>query len=609
MCGITGWVGWGRDLTRERAVIRAMTETMACRGPDAEGVWLGPNALLGHRRLAVIDIEGGTQPMAAPGPRGVAAVVTFSGELYNFRELRRDLQVRGHRFKTRSDTEVLLRSYLEWGEGCVAKLNGMFAFAIWDTTRQRLLLARDRLGIKPLFYARVGNDLLFASEPKAILRHPLVTAEVDAEGLGELFAVAGARTPGHAVYRGLHEVLPGCAVCVDQAGIRTFRYWRLESQPHLDDLLTTVRNVRELLADAVERQLVSDVPVCTLLSGGVDSSALTALAVHLTDEKIASFSVEFHGDDEDFQPSAWRPTRDEPFVHLVAEHLGLVHSTVTLDSADLLGASGAPLRARDLPGWGDLDISLYLMLRAVRRRATVALSGESADEVFGGYPWFSDEAKLAAGTFPWTVGKPEPAEFLRAEIRELVRPEEYAASRYTETLAEVPFLDNEDDRARCRRTAFYLGLTRWLPALLDRKDRISMLLGLEVRVPFCDHRLVEYLWNVPWEIKTTGGIEKGLLRRAVDDLLPAQVVQRRKSAYPATRDHRFADSMREQLHDLLTDRSAPLFDLVDRDKLRQAVCLGKPIPGPSTAPSATVGLAYFLDIDHWLRNYRVRLRP
>jgi asparagine synthase (glutamine-hydrolysing) len=609
MCGIAGWVGWGPDLTKERDIVRAMTETMACRGPDAEGLWLEPNAVLGHRRLAVLDIEGGKQPMAAQGGRGESAVITFSGEIYNFSELKRDLVDRGHQFSTRhSDTEVLLRSYLEWGDGCVARLNGMFAFAIWDTARQELLLGRDRLGVKPLFYAMLADGLLFASEPKAILRHPLITAEVDAEGLGELFAVAGARTPGHAVYRGLRELLPGHTMRVNRAGVQTDRYWRLESRPHPDDLATTVRTVRELLTDIVERQLVSDVPVCTLLSGGIDSSALTALAAHVTSDKIASFSVNFRDNEDSFAPDLWRPTMDEPFVRMVAEHVGLMHSTVTLDSADLFGAIDVPLRARDLPGWGDLDISLYLMLRDIRKHATVALSGESADEMFGGYPWFSDEAKLAADTFPWTVGKPEPAEFLRPEVRDLIRPQEYAADRYAEALTEVPALDGEDDRARRRRIAFYLGLTRWLPALLDRKDRISMLLGLEVRVPFCDHRLVEYLWNVPWEMKTAGGIEKGLLRSAVDDLLPAEVVRRRKSAYPATQDRRFDDSLREELSDLLADPSARLFDLVDRDKLRSALRRGESIPGPSCAPGKSVGLAYFLDINRWLSAYDVRLR-
>ncbi|MDP9019470.1 MAG: asparagine synthase (glutamine-hydrolyzing), partial [Actinomycetota bacterium] len=393
MCGIAGWVDWERDLTREGIIAQAMTDTMACRGPDAEGLWLSPRAALGHRRLAVIDIEGGRQPMAADGA-SPPVVLTYTGEVFNFRQVREELQARGHRFRTRSDTEVVLHSYLEWGDGCATHLNGMFAFAVWDEASQQLLLARDRMGIKPLYYFSYGTGLLFGSEPKALLANPLFSAEVDHEGLAELFGLNKGRTPGHGVFRGLRQLLPGQTVRVDRQGAHPARYYQLTSRRHHDDLATTVATVRALLEDIVEGQLVADVPLCSLLSGGLDSSVITALAVATMESQgratPATFAVDFENNDAFFRSSAQRPSLDAPFVRLMADHLAVKHTDVVLGPADLLAQQHNTLRARDLPGHGDMDASLYLLCREVRRHSTVALSGEGADEVFGGYPWFYD---------------------------------------------------------------------------------------------------------------------------------------------------------------------------------------------------------------------------
>jgi asparagine synthase (glutamine-hydrolysing) len=611
MCGITGWVDWGRDLTAEAATVRSMIATMACRGPDDAGLWLAPRVALGHRRLAVIDVEGGHQPMPAPGDPDPAAVLSFSGEIYNFRELRAELAGRGYRFRTHSDTEVLLASYLEWGAECVSRLNGMFAFAVWDNRAQELVLARDRMGIKPLYYAELGHGLLFGSEPKAVLANPEFPRELDDEGIAELFAVP-VRTPGHGVFRGLRELRPGHLLRVTASGVRESRYWSLVTRPHTDDLPTTVATVRDLLDDTTRRQMISDVPLCSLLSGGVDSSALTALAAGASTDRIRTFSVEFRGAELDFEPTPIRPSLDSPYVRLAAEHIGTEHTAVKLDPADLVAAADIPLRAKDLPGAGDFDISLYLLFREIRKHATVALSGESADEVFGGYPWYRDPEVLNGQTFPWFPHSRKPAELLHGDIRARIRPEEYEADRYAEALAEIPRLEGETGQARRLREICYLDLTRQLALMLDRKDRLSMAVGLEVRVPFCDHRLVEYLWNVPWELKTTGGIEKGLLRNAVDGLLPDDITWRPKSAYPTTKDPSYAKAIDAATAELLADPAAPLFDLVDRKALRDAVDSGHTsaatsAPFGTVGPYQKIGLSYLLDIDNWLRQHRVRL--
>ena len=609
MCGITGWADFGRDLRAERATIEAMTATMACRGPDAGGVWCSPHAAIGHRRLSVVDLDGGTQPMRAPGEE---VVLTFSGEIYNFTELRSQLRAHGHAFRTRSDTEVLLRSYLQWGPDCVSRLNGMFGFAIWDGRRQELLLARDRLGVKPLYYAPMPDGVLFGSEPKAILAHPGFAAEVDEEGLAELFSQLGARTPGHGLYRGLAQVRPGHTVRVSRGGIRRAAYWRLESREHTDDLAATTATVRDLLTDIVARQMVADVPLCSLLSGGLDSSLIAALAAQGLERdgrsRLVTFSVDFEGSEAAFQPDRLRPSHDEPYAREAAARIGSQHTTVTLSAADLVAAQWRPLAAHDVPTMGDMYTSMYLLFRGVRERSTVALSGEAADEVFGGYAWYHVPALLAAPGFPWAAAGSWES-LLRPEVAARIRLGEYAAARYADALAEVPRLPGEDAAARRIREVLYLGLTRWLPELLDRKDRLSMASGLEVRVPFCDHRLVSYAWNIPWPMKETGGMEKGLLRAAAAGLLPDRLVRRRKSIYPGAVDHAYDQAVAAQLRQLLAQPDAPLFGLVSREKLAAAYAADPALPAAmGIQPSRSAPAAFLLDINEWLGRYRVRIR-
>ena len=312
MCGITGWVAFDQNVTRVRPLIDAMTETMSCRGPDASGVWSDQNASLGHRRLAVIDIPGGAQPMSVSTPNGEVAMV-YSGEAYNFKELRDELIRKGERFETSSDTEVVLRGYLHWGEVLADRLNGMYAFAIWDSRLRKLVMIRDRMGIKPFYFYPTPDGVLFGSEPKAILANPLAKRIVDIDGLREMMVQV--KTPKHAIWKGMREVEPGSIVTVDEHGLHERTYWRLESVLHTDDQDKTVARVRELLDDIVRRQLIADVPECVLLSGGLDSSAITALSARELIEPVRTFAVDFVDQAENFKPNDMRPTMDTPYVH------------------------------------------------------------------------------------------------------------------------------------------------------------------------------------------------------------------------------------------------------------------------------------------------------
>jgi asparagine synthase (glutamine-hydrolysing) len=615
MCGITGWVSFERNLTREQATLDEMTETMACRGPDARGTWSDVHAALGHRRLAVIDIEGGNQPMTLtlPDKAGTLAMV-YSGESYNFTELRDELRRRGHRFETESDTEVVLHGYLEWGVAVADRLNGMYAFAIWDSRTDTLVMIRDRMGIKPFYYYPTADGVLFGSEPKAILANPAAKRVVGPDGLRELLSFS--KTPGVAIWDGMREVVPGTVVTVDRNGLRENTYWRLDTKPHTDDKDTTVAHVRELLDDIVRRQLVADVPRCLLLSGGLDSSALTALAARQLGgigEKARSFAVDFVGQAENFKADDLRPTNDAPFVHDVAEHVGSTHNDIVLDNTAMADPAirRAVLAARDLPtGLGDMDASLYLLFKAIRQHSTVALSGESADEVFGGYRWFHQPEVQQADMFPWIasfmVSSPiaHRENVLNADLMSTLDLPTYLADSYATAVAEVDPLPGESEHERRMRVICYLHLTRFVRILLDRKDRMSMAVGLEVRVPFCDHRLVEYVYNTPWSLKTFDGREKSLLRAATADVLPRSVVERVKSPYPSTQDPRYGASLQQQAKELLLESDTRLFDLIGRDWLVEAT-QADPM---SIDQMSRNGLERALNLSAWLDIYRPEVR-
>ncbi|NKQ12636.1 asparagine synthase (glutamine-hydrolyzing) [Pseudomonas sp. SST3] len=615
MCGIAGWLSYSLNMQTQQDTLQRMTDTMALRGPDAEGVWISGPIGLGHRRLSIIDLEGGKQPMLVRQDDGQQfAAITYSGEVYNFRELRAELQVRGHRFESRSDTEVVLRAYLEWGEGFVDHLNGMFAFALWDMRNQQLLLIRDRMGVKPLYYYQTGDGVIFGSEPKALLANPLVPRKVRADGLREILEMV--KTPGHAVFHGMREVLPGEVVRIDRKGLARRRYWQLEAREHAHTLEQTIRHTRDLLEDIVERQIVSDVPLCSLLSGGLDSSIITALAskklLASGKENIRSFSVDFLDHGNGFTSDAVRGTPDAPFVRDLVERIHSSHNEIMLDSRELADPAlrSQVIRALDLPPayWGDMWPSLYRLFQQVRKHSTVALSGESADEVFGGYRWFHDPEAIAADTFPWltsVTGKYFDGKTLFDIdlLRQLDMPG-FLGDSYSQAIAETPTLATESPVERRMRQMSYLNLTRFVQTLLDRKDRMSMAVGLEVRVPFCDHRLVEYAFNIPWEMKAFDGREKSILRAATRDLLPESIADRVKSPYPSTQDPAYEQALRASLTKIVASPDAPVRVLLDTARVRQT--LDKPI-GEISPMYDRMGMELAVGLNTWLVEQDVSL--
>ena len=613
MCGITGWIDWERDLRHQKPILTSMTKTLARRGPDAEGFWVSASAALGHRRLIVIDPEGGDQPMVRRrGNRKY--IIVYNGELYNTPELRRELESRGHVFFGHSDTEVLLTSYIEWGPPCVERLNGIFAFAIWDEAEQSLFLARDRMGVKPLFYTEQGGSFLFGSELKTLLAHPEVSPDLDTDGLAEVFVLGPARTPGHGIFRGIKELKPGYSLVYNRKGAKICKYWELKSRPHEDSLETTVSKVRQLVIDAIRRQLVADVPVCTFLSGGLDSSAITAVAAeqYQTEGKdtLQTYSIDYIDNDYFFKPGKFQPDSDSDWVQYVSDFLNTRHHSIYFDTPQLVESLYTATLARDVPGMADIDSSLYLFCKEIKKEHTVALSGECADEVFGGYPWYHSQEDIQSNTFPWSRKIGTKMEVFSPELVNRVKPKEYMARCYHETVSETPRLPGEDPFEAGRREMFYLNFNWFMQTLLERKDRMSMATGLEVRVPFCDHRIVEYVWNIPWTMKMCDNLEKGILRRALKDILPEKVLYRRKSPYPKTHNPGYMAVLRDVLLDIINETSSPLLNLIDIRTVRKMLESGEDAfdrPWFGQLMTGPQLFAYLIQVDIWLRKYKVSI--
>jgi len=612
MCGIAGWVSFEEDLTHRSSIIASMGEKLKNRGPDSWGIWLSPHCAFAQTRLIVIDPEGGVQPMIKEyGDKKY--VIIYNGELYNTEEIRHELALLGYTFKGHSDTEVLLTSYIEWGTECVYKLNGIYAFAVWDEHENRLFLSRDRLGVKPLFYTYKNGSLIFGSEIKAILAHPYVQAEVDEEGLAEIFVMGPTRTPGVGVFRNIYELKPGHFLTFSKSGVKIEKYWSLISREHEDDLDTTMEKIRFLLDDASKRQLVSDVPLCSLLSGGLDSTAVSVFAnekLKRLGSKLKTYSVDYIGNDKYFKPNQFQPNSDSDLVEIVSKEINTNHNYVYVDNEELADALIPALYARDLPGMADVDSSLYLFLREVKKGVKVALSGEGADEVFGGYPWFRNKTAIEANTFPWIRMVKERMKLLSPQVVKLIRPIEYLNDRYREALNEVPKLPGEDKESARMREIFYLNQTRFLAMLLDRMDRMSMASGLEVRVPFLDHRLVEYVWNIPWEMKNLHNREKGLLRESLKGYIPSVVVERKKSPYPKTHNPVFRRKVKGWLQEIIDNPSSPILQLINRTEVQNLIDTDARDYDPAWFSQLMGGpqlFAYLIQINEWLLKYNIKI--
>lgn len=565
MCGIAGWFDFKSDISGNERIFSAMSKTLARRGPDDYGSYISKNAVLLHRRLAVVDIENGKQPMYKMA-NGVEYIIVYNGELYNTDDIRAELKELGYRFEGHSDTEVLLFSYIEWGEACLDKLNGIFAFAIYNKDDKTLFLARDRAGVKPLFYHKYDSGIVFGSEIKTLLANPKVSSKVDRFGIGEIFLIGPGRTPGASAFCDINELKPGECAFFSEQGFEKRTYWSLTAKEHTDSLSETIEKVRWLVCDSIKRQLVSDVPLCCFLSGGLDSSIIsaTAAAEYKNDGKtLTTYSVDYVDNAKYFKANVFQPNSDDYYIDIMRAAIGSSHRNVILDNTDVADALFNATLARDLPGMADVDSSLVLFCNEVKKTHTVAVSGECADEIFGGYPWYSNPDVLFADDFPWS-GNTSLKSKLIADGLLVYDPTEYVYARYLETVQSAPKTGDENETDSRIKEVTMLNLKWFMQTLLDRKDRMSMYNGLEVRVPFCDHRIMEYAYNIPWEFKAYKGREKGLLRKAFDGILPDEIIKRKKSPYPKSHNPVYINRVLDFMKKLLNDSSAPLWEIASR---------------------------------------------
>ena len=599
MCSICGEIHYGAP--PDIAYDRRMSETMQHRGPDQSGQRITGAASLWHNRLAVIDPENGIQPMRAVW-KGRCYTIVYNGEIYNVDELKPRLTAEGAVFTTACDTEVVLWAYILHGAECPALLNGIFAFAVWDG--ERLFLARDRFGVKPLFYVQNGECLLFASELKALLAHPSVSHTVDAMGLWQLLYLSPVTIPGSGIFRDIREVKPAHAGHFSRDGLQLRPYWKLRAERCTDTPAEAAAHVRELLTDAVTRQLGSDVPLCTFLSGGLDSSVVTALAAQGV-ERLASYSFEYEGNKVHFHRTGFQPQGDDMFAIKAARHIGTDHTVLTVPTDEVAACLSDAVRARDFPGQADIDSSLLWFCRQVKKRHTVALCGECADEIFGGYPWFYRPEMLYRNFFPWIHNPSVRIGLFRPEW---ARPEEgysQLSEIYRDTLADCPLWEGESDEDHTARVATWLSVNYFMSSLLERKDRMSMASGVEVRVPYADHRLLEYVFNVPWHIKFAGNTEKALLRNAAEGLLPDQVLWRKKSPYPKTHNPAYEQQIRRRLEERLRAEDNALAAFLSPQAL-EALLQGDDGTWFGQLMSRPQLLAWLLQFEEWIRLYDVK---
>lgn len=540
--------------------------------------------------------------------------LVYNGQIYNTKEIRKTLEDSGFSFESYSDTEVLLKSYIHFGNDVVKHLNGIFAFAIWNNKKKELYMARDHFGVKPLFYTLHEGALIFASEIKTILKYPGIEKVIDKQGISELFGIGPAHTPGNTVFKNIFEIKPAHYAIYNESGLHIDRYWKLQNKTHEDSLGTTCEKVAFLLDDSIKRQLVSDMPLCVMLSGGLDSSIITAYASNYCRSNglppLNTFSVDYVDNDKNFVKSDFQPNSDNYYINLMVNKYKTNHHKVVIDTPELADSLRDAMIARDCPGMSDVDSSFLLFCKNIKKEFTVCLSGECSDEIFAGYPWFFREDALNSGTFPWSIAIQERQNLLNRDIAAKINLREYINYRYNESLDELDLFEADDKETVEKKKISHLTVNWFMQTLLDRADRSSMANGLEVRVPFCDYRLVEYLWNIPWNIKALAGREKGLLRYVVRNLLPDEIVDRKKSPYPKTHNPTYLAKVKEMLSNIMEQPNTPINNLLNRNYVLEILNTdGKSFTRPwfgqlMTGPQL---IAYLCQVNMWLEHYQPRI--
>lgn len=602
MCGIAGIYGHDGNLKARKKLIKQMTETLKRRGPDDVGYLIDDYVLFGHRRLAIRDIKKGKQPMTYK-----EYTIIYNGELYNMDEVRNLLIAKGYRFKTHSDTEVLLKGYVEFKEKILDMIEGIYAFAIYDGNS--VFLARDHFGVKPLFYSKIENTFIFASEIKSILASKLVKPVINIRSLQELLALGPSKTPGSGIFKDINELKPAHYLIYKNGKIQINRYWNVEEQECDDTFEETKEKVCELIRSSVKKQMVSDIPIATLLSGGLDSSIITAIVSNefrKEKKRLTTYSIDYEDNDKYFKSNRFQVSEDKRFIKIMSNKFKTNHCYKVITQKQLASTLKESLFARDYPGMADIDSSLYWFSKKISRKHRVVLSGEGADEIFGGYPWFCNPVVRDREYFPWINNLAERNNLLKKELQEKLNLKDFVKERYEETIKEMPSVSKE----KKIKELFYINMIWFMPTLLERKDRMTMRTSVEARVPYVDKKLVQYLWNIPWQYKFYQSKEKGLLREAFKDLLPDEIAIRKKNPYPKTHNPKYTKMVCKLLSRRLKNKKSVLYQIFDADKIKELIstsgsCFRTPWFGQlMTGPQL---IAYLYQFDIWAEKYKIIL--
>lgn len=612
ICGIVGIVNYNKNIAKEKDTIVKMSSKLSKQGLAENSLFLDKHVGLAHKQLSVLNFNDEKQPITIKANDNIYTLV-FDGKIYNISELRKELIEFGVSFSTHSDTEVLLKGYIYWGKNILNKLNGIFSFAIWDNNKEELFLARDHFGIKPLYYYLKDNNFIFSSEVKAILEHPEVETILDSDGIYELFGIGPAHTPGTTLFKNINEFRPAEYGVFNRNGLYINKYWKLENKPHTDSLNKTAETIKYFLEDSIKKQLVTDAPVATMLSGGLDSSLISAYANNIfkkNNQILNTYSVDYLDNNKNFVKSEFQPNSDNYYIDIMTKYLNCKHHTIVLDTPELADSLKDAVIARDFPGMADVDSSLLLFCKEMKNDIKVAISGECADEIFGGYPWFFNPESLRSNTFPWSLAVNERQKLLTPELQNSINLKKYVDFRYNESLAEVETADFDSPETAEKRKIFHLNFNWFMQTLLDRADKMSRYAGIELRVPFCDYRLVQYVWNIPWDIKALKGREKGLLRYVAKGILPDDIVDRKKSPFPKTHNPTYLEKVKGMLENILNNNNAPIKSLLSYEHLQEILdtdgtsfikpWFGQLMTGPQL-------MAYLCQVNMWLEIYNPKI--
>lgn len=597
MCGFVGWYNDKENIKKHQKMIKKMNKSLKHRGPDDHQYDISDHLLLGHNRLSIIDLKNGVQPMKYKN-----YTIVYNGEIYNTNVIKKLLIEKGYTFTTTSDTEVLLKGYICFKEKILNMIEGIYAFAIYN--QEELFLARDRLGVKPLFYSHMGNDFLFASEIKAILKSKIVKPIITKDSLSQLLSLGPSRIPGSGIFKDIYELRPAHYLTYKDGQINIQRYWNVASKEFNDTFEESVIKIRELLTDSIKRQMVSDVPIACFLSGGLDSSIITAVVSKNYDDVLKTFSIDYEDNNKYFKGNAFQISEDKSFIDIMRKTFSTNHYFEIISQRKLAKLLKKSVVARDYPGMADIDSSLYWFSKQIKKEVKVALSGECADEIFGGYPWFYNEKIRKRDNFPWIDSLDERNNLLKEELKDKLKLKDYVSKTYEDIIKEIP--EDSDDFKKL----FYINMIMFMPTLLERKDRMTMMASLEARVPFADTKLIEYLWNVPWEYKFYHNKEKGLLREAFKDILPNEIFDRKKNPYPKTHHPKYTKIVSKMLRKRLKRKNNVIYKIFDKDKIRELIetngssfktpWFGQLMTGPQL-------LAYLYQFDVWADKYKIIL--